>query len=540
MEMADKTIIEKDGLRVIIDPDAGSPSRPAVLIWYKNNRLVLDRLDVTSRNSRRRVVAAAVSAASRRKIEIDAFTLDKLFEDAVARALVGRRERPASGNGKSERQVRVVAFSEPEPWPEPVDGSLLLERVSAWVRRYVWLSVEAADAIAAWATASWFVEGLYFAPILALLSATKRCGKTLLLDLLRPIVRRGYLTSGVGVTAAVVFRLNELHRPTLLVDEAEKLSGRHADRDLIAMLNAGHRRGATVQRCFETGGDYVVREFDAFGFRALAAIRTLWDTVLDRSIVVNLERKPRAATVERFNGQVVAGEGEELARQLRRWVDDNREAIAEAETSAPRPLWLHDRACDNWAPLLAVAEFAGGEWPQRILAAARTLSTGVHDDGDLGERIIQDIRRVLEADGYPEVIKSGDLAAKLNALDDAPWGDQRNGKGVSTQKLAAMLRPFGIGPDHRRTEGGSGPDVRGYWLEDLESVFSRYPPSQPSQGSQLSADVHPHGYLDLTRDAPRDTLESTERLGDTGDVTVVTVPPVGGGEEEPLIWEESE
>ena len=68
--------------------------------------------------------------------------------------------------------------------------------------------------------------------------------------------------------------------PTFLVDEAEKLSGRHADRDLISMLNAGHRRGATVQRCFESGGDYAVREFDAFGFRALAAIRRLWDTVL--------------------------------------------------------------------------------------------------------------------------------------------------------------------------------------------------------------------------------------------------------------------
>ena len=538
--MRGKSIIEKAGFRVIIDPEAGSPSRPAVHIWYKNTRLVLDRLDPTSGTSRRRVIVAAVAAAGRRKIEIDAFSLEKLFEDAAAKALAGRRQRSASDNGKAEQQVRVVAFSEPEPWPEPVDGSLLLERLSAWVRRYVWLSVEAADAIAAWAAATWFVQGLYFAPILALLSATRRCGKTLLLDLLRPIVRRGYLTSGVGVTAAVVFRLNELHRPTLLVDEAEKLSGRHADRDLIAMLNAGHRRGATVQRCFETGGDYVVREFDAFGFRALAAIRTLWDTVLDRSIVVNLERKPRAATVERFNGQVVAGEGEELARQLRRWVDDNREAIAEAETSTPRPLWLHDRACDNWAPLLAVAEFADGEWPQRILAAARMLSASIQDDGDLGERIIQDIRRVFEADDWPDVIKSGQLAAKLNALDDAPWGDQRNGKGISTHKLATMLRPFGVRPDHRRSEGGSGPDVRGYWLEDLESVFSRYPPSQSSQASQPSGDLGPGESLDPTPDASRDSLESSENPRETGHVTHVTVPPGDRWEEEPLIWEESE
>ena len=529
--MAEEIIIQNNGLRVVIDPKSSS-DRPAVHIWHKNRRLVLDRVDPTSRAARRKVVAAAVTAADRLNIEIDAFMLERLFEDAAAQWLAGRRQKAASGAG---RNVRRVSFSEPEPFAEPVDGSLLLQRISDWLRRYVWLPVEAADAIAAWTAATWLVDAVYFAPILVILSATKRCGKTTLLDLICPIVRRGYLTSGAGVTAPVLFRLNELHRPTFLVDEAEKLSGRHADRDLISMLNAGHRRGATVQRCFESGGDYDVREFDAFGFRALAAIRRLWDTVLDRAIVVNLQRKPRTATVERFNGRIVAREGKELARQLRRWSDDNLKAIADAETRIFRPSWLHDRACDNWAPVMAVAELAGEPWPKRVAAAARLLSTRGGDEGDQGERMIQDIRRVFGEEDWPEVMKSGDLATNLRALDDAPWGDLRNGQGISTHKLANILRPFDLRSKHRRSQGGSGPDVRGYWLQDLRPVFLRYTPPQLSQQSQPGDQQPPQGSPDGL-EAIRDTLQFTVDAGSSRDVTPVTVPP----EDEDLIWEERE
>jgi hypothetical protein len=44
------------------------------------------------------------------------------------------------------------------------------------------------------------------------------------------------------------------------------------------------------------------------------------------------------------------------------------------------PYGLNDRACDNWSPLLAIADLAGGEWPQRARAAALDLSGAGRDD----------------------------------------------------------------------------------------------------------------------------------------------------------------
>jgi hypothetical protein len=415
---------------------------------------------------------------------LDLVTRGLLRNATVERLKDARIARPANlvdtalasvarTNGAEGSRSTVSTLPEPDPWADAVDGAVVLDMVARWIERYVHLPAHAYLAIALWIAATWFRDDAYFAPVLAILSATKRCGKTLLLDLLRYVVRRGVLTSSTGVTAPLIFRRNEAEQPTFLIDEAEKLAGRHADRDLVGMLNVGYRRGAKAQRLGEANGDYKVREFDAFGFRALASIGTLWDTIIDRSIVVPMERKPNNTLVERFAARRVATEGAELARQLRRWAEDHQGEYGAAEDAAPRPVWLHDRECDNWSSLFAVAAIAGGQWPEQALEAARGLRLDADDESDHGERLVHDIRDVFKNDGNPAVIKSGDLVRKLNEIETAPWGDYRRGDGLSTHRLSALLKPFKV--RSRRAWTAARESVRGYWLVDLKPVFQRYP-----------------------------------------------------------------
>jgi hypothetical protein len=402
-----------------------------------------------------------------------------------------------------ERANRTVTLTDPEPWPDPVRGAELLDDLATWIGRYVWAPRETVDAVALWIALTWFSAVVYFAPILALLSATKRCGKTVLLDLIRLTSRRGYGTSGIGATAAVIFRLNEAQRPTFCIDEAERLAGRNSDQDLIGLLNNGYRRGGRVQRCEPApDGGYEVVEFDAFGFRALAAIGTLWDTIMDRSVVVPLQRRPTTESVDRFNGRTVEQEAVILARRLIRWADDEAGAVVDGESKSPRPKWLDDRACDNWSGLFAVATVAGGDWPARAEAAARLLSTAGDDGQDLGERLVHDVRQIFAEAGNPEIIPSGNLARHLNELDSAPWADLRKGTGISTHKVAALFRPFKVYP--RQSRDGS---VRGYRLEDLDPVFRRYPPPEVSECPKASNDKGNRPDADCP--AP-DTLESDD------------------------------
>ena len=110
------------------------------------------------------------------------------------------------------------------------EGEILLNDMAEWIEERIYLPRYAADAIALWSVTTWFVEDLYFAPLLAILSPTKRCGKTNVCTLLSHITRKGIPTSGDGITASVIFRLNDKERPTFIIDEADKLSGKDADK----------------------------------------------------------------------------------------------------------------------------------------------------------------------------------------------------------------------------------------------------------------------------------------------------------------------
>ena len=347
--------------------------------------------------------------------------------------------------------------------PENIDGAQILSELSTWLKRYVHFTDDGmADAIAAWVVSTWLVDITNIAPILALLSPTKRTAKTTLFDLLRGVVRKPRATSVVGLTPAALFRLNHKERPTFLIDEAEALSS--SSRDLIGLLNNGHRRGSEVHRCVEKGGDYEVRAFDAYGFRAVGLIGKLWDTLQDRSIVIPMQRKSKEVRVDRFDWQAVKDGGEALASRIQAWVEHHVDEFNQALRAASRPSWLNDRDCDNWSCLFAVAAVAGSEWPDRIGKAARILCNQPGGDNDPGERLILDIHRIFSNRDFPEAITSGDLAAALNRIETSPWGEWRGGKGLSAHKLASLIAPFQVGPYQRRTKDQK--KIRGYWLAD--------------------------------------------------------------------------
>ena len=415
---------------------------------------------------------------------------------------------PNGGQDKGEGKKlhgHTIALTDPEPWEGEVDGSVLAEEVAALIGGLTYLPAAAVDAIAVWVLATYCVEHLYFAPILTVWSPTKGCGKSTLFDLLNWLVRRGFLTSGPGVTAATVFRLNDARHPTMLIDEAEKLGGRNANTELIGLLNNGYRRGGVVSRCVEAGSDYEIQAFDAFGFRALNSIRPLWDTIMDRSIEVRIERKPRSTQLSRFNARLLEPQCRRLARKIHRWALDQGKDVGEAEAEAIRPNWLPDRPCDNWGPLFAVGAVVGSGWDDRILEAARLLVVS-NQEADRHEHLIHDVRRVFRDRNAPQAISSTDLVEALNRLDDSPWGDERQGKGISTHSLAKRLPAFNVQPRQGRITGGG--KLRGYWAMDMESVWERYP--EVGQPGQANNDATFSGFQSGTAAPTRPTSEAAE------------------------------
>ena len=147
------------------------------------------------------------------------------------------------------------------------------------------------------------------------------------------------------------------------------------------------------------GDDFEPKVFRVFGAVAIAAIGKLPDTLMDRSIVIEMKRKApteKLQKLRRRQREALAA----LPRQCARWAADNLKALSEREPELPDD--LDDRAADNWEPLLAIADQAGGPWPERARATALLLSGGRADSaetGDSGVQLLADVRAVFVASG---------------------------------------------------------------------------------------------------------------------------------------------
>ena len=367
-----------------------------------------------------------------------------------------------SENGQAhaeEIQGKAVAFQEPEPWPDPVDGLAMLDELTDTIKHYIVLSEGSAEAIALWIIHSHAHHTAQISPILCINSPEKRCGKTTLLDLLSFLVARPLPSA--NVTPAALFRVTEKFRPTLLIDEGDTFLKKNEE--LRGILNSGHLKPqAFVVRAVSDGKDFKVRIFSTWAPKAISLIGRLSSTLADRSIIVSMKRKTAAEKVERLRLDR-AGKFAELKRKIIRWVQDNEEALSKTDPVIPL---TNDRACDNWRALVGIAEVVGAEWPEKARQAALKLTVDEEDDARI--QLLEDINEMFLED---DKIASNDMAARLCEMEHRPWPEWRNGKAITPRQIAQLLKPFGIEP--KRISDGSR-TVRGYRVEMFTDAFTRY------------------------------------------------------------------
>jgi putative DNA primase/helicase len=347
-----------------------------------------------------------------------------------------------------------------EPSAEPVDGAALLNNLRHVFRRYVVLPKGADIALPLWVLHAWTMDAGDVSPLMLLVSPTKRCGKTSVLILLYFLTPRSELSS--NITAPALFHYIEEVRPTLLIDEADSFA--KDNEELRGILNSGHTKAAAhVIR----NVDHKARRFSTWAPKAIATIGTLADTLEDRAVVVRLQRKPPGAKERlgrRDNADFAA-----LRSQAARWAVDNFDKLADPDPKMPD---LNDRAADNWRPLLAIADLAGGTWPEEARRAACLLS-GEEHDGAIDVKLLRDIRSAF---GEDDVIRSSDLVAKLTADPERPWAEWKQGRPLTQKQLAGLLAPFHIISLTVHPPGL--PDGKGYRRIDFEEAWTAYCPGQ--------------------------------------------------------------
>ena len=479
------------------------------------------------------------AAAFAKLPDADRANLRKAFKD-FAGFPVGDFDRLTTPTGESGdgRQGRPIEWNDPDPWPEAVNGAELLNDIAAFIRRHVSLSDGLTDTVTLWIAVTWIHARLDISPFMNLTSATKRCGKSLLLEVLGEFVFRP-LPVGGRLTSAVLFRTIEKYAPTILLDEADTFF--RDDLELRGIVNGSQRRSsACILR--SVGDDHEPRQFTTWCPKAIAGIGGLPDTVIDRSIVVRLERRLPNISLASWRDRDKAAV-ENMRRQLARWIADNETAIVADLSAVTFPGGLNDRARDAWESLLAIGNTAGGEWAGRGGRAWRAcevvMANTAGEETGARETLLADLLTIFEAEGWPKALGSQTLIDKLIAMEGRPWGEWSRGKSLSAHGLSKLLKPFEIRSRKVRVPGKSG-TVQGYPLADLRPVWGRYLPDTPippcaemehrnnpvKQGVSCDHETeHAHGHVpDPDRTKPYETR-------DCSDVPFLQPPARGNGAE---------
>jgi putative DNA primase/helicase len=450
--MSDKQIPELDALDKLVGPPARASNGNGSTPEFGPEIKAAAKLSPVEYDHQREAIA--------NKLGVRVSTLDKIV----------RKQTQAEDNTMELPHWKI------EPWQEPVETAALLGGIKSTFDRYIVLPKGTADAIALWVLHAWTFDAGEVSPFLVFVSPTKRCGKTSALIVLLYLTPRSELASNVSPSA--VFRYVEETRPTLLIDEADSFVSENEE--MRGILDSGHTRAAAcVIRNVEVNGEHKPRRFSTWAPKAIATIRALADTLADRAIVVQLQRKPQGAKIARLRRRD-SDEFAALRSRAARWAADNFDKLADPDPAIPEV--LNDRAADNWRPLFAIADLAGGPWPERARNAACVLSGEERDTSD-NVRLLADIHAAF---GDAEVIRSVDLVAKLSADPEKPWAEWRRGKPLSQKQLGALLRPFGITSETVSVPGLN--DAKGYRRGRFDEAWKAYLPTGSEASKRRNAD----------------------------------------------------
>lgn len=368
----------------------------------------------------------------------------------------------------------------------PVSGAKLLSEIRGFLETYVvYPGSDEAVAHTLWVAHTWFMDLWTETPRLYFKSPQAGSGKSRALEVTIPLVPNP--VESVNATPAYLFRKVSAGpvRPTIMYDEIDTVysgGSTPGSEDLRGFINAGHRVGATAGRCVKRGETQETEELPAYCAVLMCGLGSLPDTIETRSVIVAMrKRKPSERQPEKWRARYRDSERPTRIREdLETWSKQVHDTITAKWPEMPEG--VEDRDADVWEALLAVADAAGGIWPDRAReAAVRMVSKSKKREMSLPVVLLRDIRAVFTYHGLA-TMKSETLCDELAHVAESPWKVIRKGEQISPRYLSTQLREYGIEPT--RIHPDAGKQFRGYRAAQFEDAWERYLESTPEQDAE--------------------------------------------------------
>lgn len=423
--------------------------------------------------------------------------------EAVARGMKDAKQLTDAEADQTSPDTEQTA----QPAAQPLAS--ILDEIYTFLGRFVsYPSEHAKVAHTLWVAHTHFMDKWDSTPRIAFLSPEPGSGKSRALEITETLVPRPI--ESVNATPAYLFRKISSPEglPTILYDEIDTIFGPRAkeNEELRGVINAGHRKGATAGRCVIRGKAVETEELPAYCAVAMAGLGNLPDTILSRSVVIRMRRRAPHETVSPYRRKVHGPEGGAIRGKLERWTKENGDKL---KVDPAMPDGITDRNADVWEALLAIADAAGGNWPNRARVSAVSLvSLSVDNGGSLGVRLLADLRTIFG--GMPAMF-TADILDGLMKIEESPWGTLR-GRPLDAYGLAKLLKPYGCTPLQIRIGDCT---QKGYQRESLIDAWDRYIPKEKAPQCPPKSETSETGETAPGKDSPlspakRETSETSE------------------------------
>lgn len=340
-----------------------------------------------------------------------------------------------------------------------ISPEALVRRLLKVVKECVSIDDDSALTWVMYAFFTYLTKNFYHAALLFLTSPVRRCGKSTLLQMCAHLFFN--ITNVKGITKASLEMLASA-KGTPLIDEFDEVLRNNPG--VIGVLNGGIEAGAKVTLVSKDG---TIKIRETFGAKVLSGIGGLPTTLNDRSILVRMRRKLEKEKLVKPHDRK-----ETLAflkREIQQWCDANAAAVSSIRVE---PLEVNnDRFRDNYEPLLKIAACISKELEIVVRDAAVRMVNSQYEENIGGERLLADIKLVLDTNKKKEV-GTNELLALLCEHEDSVWRRYKTNSAITAVDLAKELSLFAIRPVRIRNVT----QMRGYKREQFQDAFMRYVP----------------------------------------------------------------
>jgi hypothetical protein len=295
--------------------------------------------------------------------------------------------------------------------------------------------------LACWSLLSYVFPVFDAVPYIAV-GGPAHSGKSRVFELLSQVVLRPLNTSNVSNPA--LFRSLHAFGGVALLDEAERLRESRSPevQELLSSLLAGYKRNGVATRCEAAGdGQFVMRHFNVFGPKALAAINELPPTLATRCLAVPMFRSPPGSMKPRLRVEADAKRWQMLRDALHILAMEHGSewlALPARQDIVPQ---MSGRNFELWQPLLSIAAWLEDHGARGLLDLLRQHALLLIESSREAATPPDDealLRALARAVGSGIAPTAGELLATVGEVDPSLF------KNWTARAVAAHLGRYGL------------------------------------------------------------------------------------------------